>query len=238
MRQAREGLMREYARWSFESTQKTIATPILAVGALTFLGIVAEHLNVVHHWYASTYVALTAVIANRVCARAAVIATALAAPAFNYFFLAPKWAFQPVTMAEATIYASMLVVALLVAPRRSQAPDPPRTVDRGPELPFTGRRRNGEGDGGLHGTGLCYWDVQPTGNWAADCHLGGEYARIYKDRALHGEGRPLFAWIVRDMIQRGKFTGIEAGFSQALAQSFLLSAAARRRSPRESRSDH
>lgn len=56
------------------------------------------------------------------------------------------------------------------------------------------------------------WLVTPTGEWETDSGLGAEYARLYV-REMRDTGRgPLLSWIVRDMMKRGAWTGIEAAF--------------------------
>jgi len=46
------------------------------------------------------------------------------------------------------------------------------------ELPFVSDRPERR-DRSLYGTGRCFWDVQPSGDWCADGEVAEEYARIY-----------------------------------------------------------
>lgn len=70
--------------------------------------------------------------------------------------------------------------------------------------------------GSLYGNGRCYWDVISTGDWAEDCRVGEEYARIWFEAST---SMPPLAWILRDMVAAGRWTGVEVGFIQAaLAQ--------------------
>ncbi len=171
--------------------------------------------------YVSPYVAMVAVLANRVCVRAGLLTALLSIPTYNYLFAgAPHQGFQVPSLGEVAAYASMVFAALMVAPRRQ--PPTRRVYDAGTELPFTSNGRNGNGDrgnGGLHGNGIRYWDVRPTGQWVEDCNVGSEYARIFVERIKAGEPRPLIGWIVRDMIVKGVWSGIEAGFMQSLGRA-------------------
>lgn len=186
--------------------------------AMTGVGIIAENAGIVESWYGSPFVALVAVVANRLGMRSALVAAVLGAIAHNYFFAGgvPR-AFVWPSAAEWTIYLSMLAVAVLVArPRPTTAT---RVYDGGSNLPFTNRTTDTDKDGkpgGLHSTGWLYWDVRPSGSWPEDCHVGQEYCRIWVSRARRNEPRPLLSWIIHDMIRSRKWTGVEAGFASAL----------------------
>ena len=208
-------------RWVFASAPVAFTLPILAVAAMSLAGIVFEHMTGAQ-WYASPYVALVAVMADRVCVRAGLLSAVLAMLSFNYFFAGnSNWAFDPVTLPEATVYVSMIAVALFVAPRQPPA-GTPKVYDSERNLPFTANETNhNNAKRSLHGTGRRYWSVQASGNWAADCHLGAEYARIFVERTKAIEARPMLCWIVRDMIAEGRFSGVEAGFIQTLGRLYL-----------------
>lgn len=80
-----------------------------------------------------------------------------------------------------------------------------------PELPFLSR-------------GGC-WDVAPTGDWDADNQTGAAYGRAYVEAMFHPE-TPLLCWIVKDIIQAGRYTGIEAGFFFVVQRAAALYAPA------------
>lgn len=61
-------------------------------------------------------------------------------------------------------------------------------------------------------------NAQPSGDWLSDCSTGRAYARAFLAE-VRNPSRPLLNWIVRDMIQRGRYSGIEAGFFAAIQES-------------------
>jgi len=66
----------------------------------------------------------------------------------------------------------------------------------------------------------CFWQVEASGYWLADCDVGEEYARTYIERARQNQP-PLLSWIVHDMVRAGPDTwsGIEIGFLPCLARA-------------------
>jgi hypothetical protein len=67
------------------------------------------------------------------------------------------------------------------------------------DLPFMRRKPDGT---------PVFWVVEPTGDWGHDSEVGAEHARSY----LSCQPQPLLSFIVADMIARGRYTGVEAGF--------------------------
>src|SRR5262249_19872472 len=66
-----------------------------------------------------------------------------------------------------------------------------------------------------------YWDISDveTGHWATDCRLGEAIAKRCADVLRQ---RPyLLALIVRDMIARGHYGGLESGFCTTLAETIV-----------------
>ena len=59
----------------------------------------------------------------------------------------------------------------------------------------------------------CFWSVEPTGAYGADCGAGNRYARLALDCMVRERTPYLLQWIVFDMMQLGRtHTGIEVGF--------------------------
>jgi hypothetical protein len=226
-------------RWDFDGHPRNLAAAVGAIAALTLAGIVAEKYQLVDQWPGSPHVVLIAVIASRLGLRSALLATAVGTPALNFFFLssaavAHAWGFAWPTSGELVIYLSMLAAACLVA--RPRPPSSGAVYDRGPNLPFTRRDgSDGGGQGGLHATGWTYWDVRPTGDWVEDVNVGAEYCRIWADRANNAEPRPLFAWVLHDMIRVGRWSGVEVGWASALeAMALKTTTAAPAAQPQQS----
>ena len=190
------------------------------VGAVTIAGLLAERFAIVPAWYASPYVAMVGLIASRFGTSPALLASVLSALAYNHIFIPPKWQFQPLEPGEYFIYGSMVLVSFLAAPKGLIAVPTRRKKGAIPALPFT---RDGQGNGAP-----VWWDVKPSGEWADDCDVGAEYARIYAEMAASGAKKPLLAWILRDMIRAGKFGGVEAGFAQAIERGLNLTEERRR----------
>ena len=211
-------------RWYFDGSVRHMSVTIGCVAAMTAVGLGAESFGVVQAWYGSPHVALVAVVTNRYGLRCGLVATMLSAPAWNFFFAAaPKYHFGAPTRSEITIYLSMLAVACLIAPRARPRVDPPRVLDTSASLPFTADPKD---KGGMHGTGRRFWEVASSGDWADDCAVGGQYARIYLNRIRYREPAPLLGWVIGDMIARGRYTGMEAGFAQGIAEAVLRSSQA------------
>ncbi len=161
-------------------------------------------------------------VANRVCVRSGLIAATLAALAFNFFMAPPVYEFSIPTWRQLVLFGCMYALAFIVAPRRPRS-GCAQVYDRNDDLPFTSRSSPNGKDGlhrGVHDNGLVYWDVRPTGDWRQDCEIGIAYARMYIDRAVRGEPRPLLCWVIRDMVRTGRFGGVETGFAQGLAHSY------------------
>jgi hypothetical protein len=98
--------------------------------------------------------------------------------------------------------------AALNAPREVMPP--------APELPFVSDHPERRARS-LHGTGRCFWDVQTSGDWCADCEVGAEYGQLYLEHLRRtGKPDPLMCWIVADMIATGRWSGVECGFVQTV----------------------
>lgn len=118
------------------------------------------------------------------------------------------------TEAEFTAYGTMLTGIVLFALRGSASAldaiakqkSLHLTEDAGP-LPFV-CKDIGE-----------FWNVHSSCVWADDDQVGLEYGRLYVDRLRRFHCAPLLAWIIADMVQKGRFTGLEAGFLHAVEEA-------------------
>lgn len=64
-----------------------------------------------------------------------------------------------------------------------------------------------------------YWNDISSGKWAEDCQLGRERA----DTTVERLGRdmcksPVFLRMMRDMVTKGQFGGVESGFFQRMLE--------------------
>lgn len=196
----------EYVRVDLLSV---VVYPVLTIALFVIAGKVLLALGLVKSVYASPFVVISALMANRVCLRAGLVAATLSVLVHEFFFSAPYHELNLPTAEQAFAYLSNFVVAWAVA--RKIPIDPyRRPAPSLQSLPFTcsddtriDRR---------------FWVVDSTDDWPDDCHLGSEYGRIYLDHLSAGYAPPL-GWIIRDMIKAGRYTGVEAGFSAALGHA-------------------
>ena len=189
--------------------------PAAFVTALTLLGICLIQAQIMNGWYSSPYVAVVALISNRVCIRSGIVAAALASLEHEFCFAGTIWSLNWPSPEQALSYLSMFGAAYVVG-RKIPVYQPP--AERGPRidpLPFTAVKKM---DGDDTATRL-FWHVDETGLWGDDSQLGSEYGRIYVERLRSKMPAPLLGHVVKDMIGRGRFTGIEAGFMSAISMA-------------------
>ncbi len=199
---------------AFDEPIQQVVIPVVSVSVLTAIVSLLTNLPVLERGCFFLYVGLAAALAARFGRLAALVATAAAIPQINHLVIPPV-GFQVPSLAELAAYAAMVWVTFAVTPHDETCGAPPRgrEYDAGTALPFTRRDRNPSGEAAsLHGKGVRFWVVEPTGQWAADVVVGEEYARLFLNRVQAKERRPLLGWIVRDMIAAGRYSGIEAGF--------------------------
>lgn len=191
-------------------TLSLICYPVAAVVGLCIAGALLVHFKAVSSFYASPFVFLCAVVANRVCLRAGMITAMLSVLAHDYLFAAPYFEIGFPSREQLLAYASNFVVAYAVARRIPVSPSAPSDTSR--PLPFTSENSDHT---------RTFWAVEASDgdDWAEDCAVGTEYGRIYVDRLRSSGPCPPLAWIVRDMIKRGRFGGVEAGFVGVLARA-------------------
>lgn len=183
---------------------------VLLITSISTISVMIKHVGLVQNAYAAPYVAAIAFIGLNIGRKAGYIAAAVSSLCYNFFCVAPHFAFSLPSLDEMQAHIAMFITAVLVGqrPRETSAGDV--TAYSG-ALPFVGATPTPKA-----GSMRSFWCVgEPTGRWERDAHLGAEYARIYLERRQR-PGCPPLAWIVRDMIRAGRYSGIEAGFLGAL----------------------
>lgn len=185
--------------------------PVVIVGCVVLLGLMAERMGWVRSWYASPFVVGVVIASMQHGSASGYICAALSAISFNLFFVQPVMVMTWPTNEEWSAYASMFAAAFAIDRMRPKAePKSAHSSFKG-RLPFVrDRRRNDDNDQ------RSFWDVQPINVWIEDCRVGDEYGRLYLNR-LCSCGAPLLGWIIADMVKAGRYTGIEAGFVGAIA---------------------
>ena len=191
-----------------------IVYPILALALAVMAGKFILATGLVKSIYASPFVALSALIANRVCLRAGLLTAALSVITHEFFFAAPYHQLNWPTQEQALAYAANFLAAYAVA-RRVPMPPP-----RGPSSL------------GAHGLPFAvipaadaprvFWVAESDGDWVRDADVGQEYGRIYLEQMRAGYAPPL-GWIIRDMIAAGRYGGVEAGFCSTVALALVPS---------------
>lgn len=64
-----------------------------------------------------------------------------------------------------------------------------------------------------------FWSLETSGDYADDCRRGREAAIEWEKSLFFGEiAAPLLGSVVRSMIQKGRYGGLEAGFFQQIAE--------------------
>jgi len=82
--------------------------------------------------------------------------------------------------------------------------DESKTLD----LPFIAKRNDR----------ICFWDVEPSGNYALDCQTGRAYASLALEHMIKEDFVPIFIWAIMDMPKKEDATGIEVGFLEYFAE--------------------
>lgn len=194
----------------------TVIVPIAAVVLAVLIGHVILAIGLTKSIYSSPFVALCALVSNRVCLRAGLFTAFLAMVGHEFFFSAPYWSLNWPSPEQGLAYLANYLAAFAVARR---FPLPPGSLPSKPDqpLPFVST---------IPRTDRSFWSVEPAGNdWIMDAAVGAEYARIYLDQRTIPGPCPALAWVIRDMIKAGRWTGVEAGFAsvieRAAAQGYL-----------------
>lgn len=74
---------------------------------------------------------------------------------------------------------------------------------------------------GKAGKIIDFWKVSTTGDWGQDNTIGRSYAKKLVE-FMRSEHEPfLLGYVVRDMIKKGHFGGIETGFCSHLATRLI-----------------
>lgn len=190
---------------------------IMAVAGLTVIGLLLTKMGLVKSFYSSPFVMLCAVVANRVCVRAGLIAAGLSGVVHDYIFVDPYWQFSGPSAEQALAYVSCFVAAWAVGRRHPNAPTAGTPPPSSSSLPFVSHSKSDKSD-------RSWWSVDPVDNWIEDTQVGAEYGHIYLDAARKDKLPPL-TWIIRDMVKAGRWSGVETGFVSVIARSALLSPA-------------
>lgn len=188
-----------------------LCAPLVIVAVIVAIGAFAERVGIVRGWYASPFVLGVVYATLRNGTASGYIAAIVSMLAFNFWFVAPVFAFSWPTNEEWMAYASMFGAVIVIDRMRPIQQQVTKAEPYKGRLPFV-RERDKERDRRI------FWDVQPSGRWLEDCMVGREYGRLYLER-VKSYGAPVLSWIVCDMIRAGRYTGVEAGFVGAIAAS-------------------
>lgn len=187
-----------------------VIVPIAAMVLAVLAGHMILAIGLTKSIYSSPFVALCALVSNRVCLRAGLFTAFLAMVGHEFFFSAPYWSLNWPSPEQGLAYLANYLVAFAVARR---VPLPPNAMPSKPDqpLPFVST---------IPRTDRCFWSVEPAGNdWVMDSAVGAEYARIYLDQRTIPGPCPALAWIIRDMVKAGRWTGVEAGFASVIERA-------------------
>lgn len=197
--------------------------PAAVAGGVTLVTALLVWAGVLKHGYFSPYVAATAAVAAKLCVRAGLLAAVLSIVCWDFFVVPPVLVLSAPSASEITAWLAAIAAGLLVAPRMGKEPPPSRpTGDTAGGLPFVRRKPTPNGID-KHRTASC-WDVQRTGDWGSDDHYGRELGRLWIDRRRSSaEGSPPLSFILSDMLDAGEFSGVEAGFANAVERAVAAS---------------
>lgn len=65
------------------------------------------------------------------------------------------------------------------------------------------------------------WAIVPTGDYSADCEAGTAAAIELQDFMLAGDAPFMLGHVLRSMVEKGRWSGVEVGFAQTMAQAAL-----------------
>lgn len=187
-----------------------LMVPLVATVVMVAAGKAAIASGLVVSFYASPFVMLSALVSNRVCLRAGVLAAAIGVVAHEFFFSAPYYQLNLPTSEQALAYSFSFLAAYGCARRTTTRPPAEKPQEASSKLPFTADDTTHE---------RRFWVVDATDDWAEDCTVGAEYARIYLSRLRLKIPAPPLGWIVQDMIKGGRYTGVEAGFLSSMTKA-------------------
>lgn len=189
-------------------TASAIIVPFMAMAVAIAAGQTILALGLVKSIYASPFVALCALVSNRVCLRSGLITAFLAMIGHEFFFSAPYWSLDWPSPEQGLSYVANFLAAFAVARRYPETPERPITPPADQILPFV--------DSHKPPNDKSFWLVQGGGDWFEDTDVGREYARLYMNQRVEKKAAPTLAWVVRDMLHSGRWTGVEAGFLDAV----------------------
>lgn len=201
-------------------TASAVIVPIAAMALAVLAGQMILAMGLVKSIYASPFVALCALVSNRVCLRAGLLTAFLSMVGHEFFFSAPYWSLNMPTPEQTLAYLANFLAAFAVARRYPLPPERPAKPASDQILPFVDTHKGPDNK--------TFWFVQGGGDWSEDCDVGAEYARIYMDQRIVQGPCPALAWIVRDMARSGRWTGVEVGFLSSVEAAAAKGHALRR----------
>lgn len=200
---------RKYAFVRVDTTS-AILVPLIVLSLAVVLGYGLISIGLVKSVYSSPFVALCALVANRVCLRAGLLTALGSMLGHEFFFASPYWELNWPSAEQALAYSANFAAAYLVARRVPLPPAPKSTTPGAGILPFVAQTTAPD---------KSFWVVDSAGqDWTEDCQVGSEYARMYLER---GADQTPLIWIIRDMVKAGRWTGVEAGFCSVVGRAAL-----------------
>lgn len=197
-----------------------VIVPVVAMAVAILAGQMILAVGLTKSIYSSPFVALCALVSNRVCLRAGLLTALLSMLGHEFFFSAPYWHLDWPNPEQSLAYAANFLAAVAVARRCPLPPERPAAPPSDQILPFV------DTPAAPHGKN--FWFVQGGGDFLEDCDVGGEYARLYMDQRIVPGPCPALAWIVRDMARSGRWTGVEVGFLSSIEAAAARGHALRR----------
>lgn len=184
--------------------------PILGVTLLSAFGALLIKIGIIKGFHSSAFVALSALLANRVCVRAGLISAALSAVVHEFVFVPPTWELNWPTMEQSIAYAFGFAAAYACGRRMlAVTPPPSAPVAQSGTLPFERRTGNDRS----------FWSVDAGHDWTEDSRVGHAYGCMYVEQLRSSHFAPPLGWIIKDMVAKGRWTGVEAGFIGVLGMA-------------------
>lgn len=72
-------------------------------------------------------------------------------------------------------------------------------------------------------SGADFWNMEPSDDYAADCQRGREAALELQREMFFGQSPNLLGSVMRAIIGKGRFSGLEAGFCHQIGECLVAS---------------